>query len=156
MSMPIIVAAVTALAVLAFGGLLTDVGDWYRDLRKPPWNPPNWMFAPAWTLILGLAACAGVLAWDHAHDDASRVRILALFAVNIVFQCLWSPLFVTLRRPDLALFEAMLLWLSVLALMIGLAPLSATASVLLAPYLLWVSFAVFLNLVIVRLNRRAA
>ncbi len=153
--MPIIVAAVTALAVLAFGGLLTDVGDWYRDLRKPPWNPPNWMFAPAWTIILGLAACAGVLAWNNAHDPSSRVRILVLFGVNIVFQCLWSPLFFTLRRPDLALFEAMGLWLSVLALMIGLAPLSAPAAFALAPYLLWVSFAIVLNFVIVRLNRRA-
>ena len=128
------------------------MGSWYGALCKPSWNPPNWLFAPAWTLILGLAAWAGVLAWTAAPDAAVRWRIAGLYALNMVLHALWSPLFFTLKRPDWALIEAPLLWLSVLALMLGLAPLSGLAAWLLAPYLLWVAFAVVLNAAIVRMN----
>ncbi len=153
MILPIAVAAGVTAVVLTIGGLVTNVGPWYRQLRKPPWNPPNWLFGPAWTVILGLAAWAGVLAWNGAGgDSAAQVRIGALYGVNILFHLLWSPLFFNLRRPDWALMEVPFLWASILALIVGLAPFSVFAAVLLAPYLLWVSFAAFLNLTIVRLN----
>ena len=152
MTLTIIVATAITLALLAAGGLLTHVGAWYAALRKPRWNPPNWLFGPAWTVILGLAAWAGVLAWTGAHDAAAHWRIGVLFAINIVLHALWSPLFFTLKRPDWALVEAPMLWLSVLALVVGLAPYSALAPWLLAPYLAWVAFAVVLNAVIVRMN----
>ena len=153
MSITIIVAIGLTVALLAVGGLTTQVGAWYAALRKPSWNPPNWLFGPAWTVILGLAAWAGVLAWTAAPDVATRWRIGVLYAVNMVLHALWSPLFFTFKRPDWALIEAPLLWLSVLALVLGLAPLSSLAGWLLAPYLLWVAFAVVLNATIVRLNR---
>jgi tryptophan-rich sensory protein len=152
MMLPIIVATSLTLVLLLVGGLTTNVGPWYRDLRKPSWNPPNWAFGPAWTLILGLAAWAGVLAWTHTTDGGAHLRIAALFAANIVFHALWSPLFFNLRRPDWALIEVPFLWLSILGLIVGLAPLAPLAGLLLAPYLLWVSFAALLNLTIVRLN----
>ena len=92
--------------VLAVGGWTTTVGAWYRDLRKPSWNPPNWVFGPAWTAILALAAWSGVSAWTEAVGDGpGRVVILALFGVNIVLHMLWSPLFFALKRPDWALVE---------------------------------------------------
>ena len=65
---------------------------------------------------------------------------------------LWSPLFFNLKRPDWALIEVLFLWLSIVALMVGVAPFSTLASGLLLPYLLWVTFAVFLNFTIVRMN----
>ncbi len=150
--MIIIVAALITLAVLGVGGAMTTVGPWYRDLRKPSWNPPNWLFGPAWTLILGLAASAGVLAWTRASDAATHREIAILFGVNIAFHLLWTPLFFNLRRPDWALIEVVFLWLSILAIMVGVAPLSSPAAWLLAPYLAWVTFAAFLNLTIVRMN----
>lgn len=131
---------------------MTQVGAWYAALRKPSWNPPNWLFGPAWTLILGLAAWAGVLAWRGAPDNAAHWRIALLYGANMILHALWSPLFFTLKRPDWALVEAPLLWLSVLALIVGLAPYSSLAPWLLAPYLAWVAFAVVLNAVIVRMN----
>ncbi len=155
MTIAIIVAVAVTALLLGVGALTTNVGAWYRQLNKPGWNPPDWAFGPAWTLILGLAAWAGVLAWSRAADDAERWRIIGLFAANIVLHALWSPLFFNLRRPDWALLEVPFLWASIVALMVGLAPLSSTASLLLTPYLLWVSFAAFLNLTIVRLNPRA-
>jgi tryptophan-rich sensory protein len=153
MTYTIITAAIITIAVLGVGGALTNVGPWYRNLNKPSWNPPDWAFGPAWTIILGLAAWAGVLAWTQTDDPAAHWRIGLLFGANIVFHMLWSPLFFNFRRPDWALVEVVFLWLSVAALMAGLAPFSTTASWLLLPYLLWVSFAAYLNLVIVRLNR---
>jgi tryptophan-rich sensory protein len=152
MSTTIIVAAVITILVLGVGGAMTTVGPWYRELRKPSWNPPDWLFGPAWTLILGLAAWAGVLGWTEAGGSAQRTVVAGLFGVNIVFHLLWSPLFFNLRRPDWALMEVPFLWLSVLALIVALAPISALASWLLAPYLVWVAFAAYLNLVIVRMN----
>ena len=148
----VIVAIALTILLLGVGGFTTHVGAWYAALRKPRWNPPNWLFGPAWTLILGLAAWAGVLAWTAAPDAAARWRVAVLYGANMVLHALWSPLFFTLQRPDWALIEAPLLWLSVLALVIGLAPLSALAAWLLAPYLLWVAFAVVLNATIVRMN----
>ncbi len=151
MTLPAIVAACLTAMLLAVGGLTTNVGPWYRDLRKPSWNPPNWVFGPAWTL--SLAAWAGVLGWTHTTDRFAHFRIAALYAANIVFHALWSPLFFNLQRPDWALIEVVFLWCSVLGLIIGLTPLSALSGFLLAPYLLWVSFAAVLNLTIVRMNR---
>ncbi len=149
----IIVAVIVAVVVSAAGAVLTEIGPWYRELRKPRWQPPDWLFGPAWTLILGLAAWAGVLAWRGAGDTEGRVLVLVLFACNATLHVLWSPLFFKLRRPDWALIEVVFLWFSILALVIGLARFSTTASWLVLPYLLWVSFAARLNLEIVRLNR---
>ncbi len=160
MFLPIASAAALTLILLAAGGLVTDVGTWYQNLVKPSWNPPNWIFGPAWTLILSLAAGAGVLAWLEAGNapeaqagwSVGQISILVLFGINMVLHFLWSPLFFKFRRPDWALIEMPFLWLSILALMISLAQWSWLCPVLLAPYLLWVSFAMFLNLTIVRLN----
>jgi len=152
MTLTIIVAAVITILVLGIGATITKVGAWYRGLRKPVWNPPEWVFGPAWAVILGLAAWAGVLAWTHAPDADAQLRIGVLFGVNIVLHLLWTPLFFNLRRPDWALIEVAFLWLSVVALMVALAPLAPLASWLLLPYLLWVAFAAFLNLTIVRMN----
>jgi benzodiazapine receptor len=152
MTLPTVIAALTVVFMLGVGGWMTTIGPWYRDLRKPAWNPPNWVFGPAWTVILGLAAWAGVSAWSNASSSADQARILVLFGFNILLHVLWSPLFFNLRRPDWALIEIPFLWLSIVALIFGLSPLSPAAGWLLAPYLLWVTFAAFLNLKIVQMN----
>ena len=153
MAIPVVIATGTVILVLAIGGWTTTVGTWYRDLHKPPWNPPNWVVAPAWTDILALAAWSGVSAWTNAPDNPGRVLIFALFGINIVLHLLWSPLFSALKRPDWALIEVLFLWLSIAALILGVGRYSTLAVWLLLPYLLWVTFAAFLNLTIVRLNR---
>ncbi|WP_235535258.1 TspO/MBR family protein [Sphingomonas sp. Leaf339] len=152
-STPVIVAAAVALFLGGFGGLMTPIGRWYGDLRKPTLQPPNWLFGPAWTIILGLAAWSAVIAWNAAPDQAARTNVVILFATNAVLHALWSPLFFRARRPDWALIEVVFLWASLVALVVGLWPISPFASLLIVPYLLWVSFAAWLNSAIVRLNR---
>lgn len=149
---PIFSAALAALTVAILGGMATDLSAWYEGLTKPSWQPPGWLFGPAWTLIFGFAAMAGISAWVRARDGRERQRIIVLFALNGFLNILWSGLFFRLRRPDWALSEVALLWLSVAILILGLWGISRRASWLLVPYLCWVAFAAYLNLAIVRLN----
>jgi len=148
----IIFAIAWAVLLGGAGGALTTIGPWYRNLKKPSWQPPDWLFGPAWTLILGLAAWAAVLAWEGAADDAGRNAVIILYAVNFIGHFLWSPLFFTLKRPDWSLIEVVFLWVSVLMLLLCLRQFSVLASWLIVPYFIWVSFASILNLYIVRLN----
>jgi translocator protein len=150
---PVLVAALAAAAVATLGATVTDLGPWYQSLRKPSWQPPDWLFGPAWTLIFALTALAGALGWIAAPERMDRTRLLALFALNALLNILWSELFFRLQRPDWALAEVVLLWLSVLLLVVAARRHSRSAGWLLVPYLAWVGFAAALNLAIVRLNQ---
>jgi benzodiazapine receptor len=153
LNLPLLVAIAWAVGLCLIGGLMTPRADWYAQLRKPPWQPPGWAFGPGWTLILGLAAWAGVRAWDTG-DAAQHASILILFGVNALFHLAWSPLFFKLQRPDWALIEVPFLWGSVLALFVGLWPIDRQAALLILPYLGWVSFAATLNWGVVVRNPR--
>ena len=125
---------------------------WYHALAKPAWTPPDPAIGAVWTCIFALAALSAVLAWRGTQDRAVRLRLVGLFAANGLLNGFWAVLFFGLRRPDWALVETAALWLSIVALMVFTWPPSRRASLLLAPYLLWVSLASLLNYDIVRLN----
>ena len=149
---PLLVAAALALGVASLGGALTTIGPWYRALAKPWFQPPDWLFGPAWTLIFALCAVAGAHAWTRAYGSHARRRVLTLFGINALLNVGWSLLFFHWRRPDWALVEVAFLWLSILALIAVLGRQAPRVRWLLAPYLAWVSFASVLNAAIVRLN----
>lgn len=152
-SFELIFAIAWAVILGGAGGLLTSIGPWYQALKKPSWQPPDWLFGPAWTVILGLAAWAFVLAWRGTDSDSERTFLITLYTINFVGHLLWSPLFFKLQRPDWALLEVPLLWASVLSLAAFLRDWSVLASWLIVPYLAWVSFAALLNAKIVQLNK---
>lgn len=149
---PVITAACAAILVATLGATMTDIGPWYQSLNKPSWQPPDWLFGPAWTIIFALAALSGIFAWRDARSDRDREWIITVFAINGTLNVLWSALFFRMHRPDWALMEVALLWLSILVPIIVFARYSKVASALLLPYLAWVTFAAVLNLEIVRLN----
>lgn len=149
---PIMVAALAALIVGALGATVTEIGPWYRNLVKPEWQPPDWLFGPVWTLIYALAALSAATAWRDARSGDRRDGIVTLFAMNGFLNVLWSLLFFRLKRPDWALGEVAFLWASVLVLILYFARFSRGASLLLWPYLAWVTFAAVLNMRIVQLN----
>lgn len=153
MEIPVIIGVGGAIFLGGAGGLMTPIGPWYHNLKKPSLQPPNWLFGPAWTIILGLAAWSAITAWYAADQDWERSRVICLFSTNAVCHLLWSPLFFRAQRPDWALVEVVFLWISLLLLVVLIAPISSFASLLIMPYLLWVSFAAWLNWAIVRLNR---
>lgn len=148
-----LVAASWAIILGGAGGLLTDIGEWYRNLNKPSWQPPDWLFGPAWTLILGLSGWSLYLAVSGAQTSSDVMFIGVLFGINFILHLAWSPLFFKIKRPDWALFENVFLWLSVLSLCLFLPSYSTLAGWLNVPYICWVSFALLLNLEIVRRNR---
>jgi benzodiazapine receptor len=143
------VAVIVAIA----GGVLTEIGPWYDGLKKPRWKPPDWAFGPVWTVILILAATSAALAWDAAAGTGGRPAILAVLIVNSILNIAWSGIFFKMKRPDWALIEVAMLWLSIVALIVVLGSHSATAGLLMAPYLVWVSIASFLNYRIVEMNK---
>ncbi len=145
-------AAAVAIATAMLGALATDLSPWYYALRQPPWKPPDWLFGPIWTLIYTLTATAAVLAWEACPPGPRRRLLLLGFVANALLNLLWSVLFFTLRRPDWALAEVVLLVASVALLIAQAGRLRARAGWLLLPYLLWTGFAGWLNLAVVRLN----
>lgn len=149
---PVAVAALVVLVVAGLGATATDLGPWYQALEKPWWQPPDWLFGPAWTLIYALTAYAGILAWGQSQSLSARTSILFAFGLNVLLNILWTELFFGFRRPDWALIEVGLLWLSIVVLMVVLARVSRTAAWLLLPYLIWVTLAAALNFEVVRLN----
>lgn len=149
---PLLIAASVAVFIGVLGGMLTDTGNWYQGLIKPSWQPPDWLFGPAWTVIFALATMSAVYAWRHADSLGQREWVIGLFALNGFFNVLWSTLFFALKRPDWALIEVAFLWFSILLPITIFWRFAKPASLYLVPYLLWVSFAAFLNLTAVRLN----
>jgi tryptophan-rich sensory protein len=148
----VLVAAAAAMAVASVGGTMTDLGPWYRSLRKPDWQPPDAAFGVIWTTIFAMAAASGVIAWRKTTSRAVREWMMGLFALNGFANVLWSLLFFRMRRPDWALIEVSGLWATIAALILFLARTSRMASWLLAPYLVWVSIAALLNYDVVRAN----
>jgi tryptophan-rich sensory protein len=101
---PIYIAILLSLLVGGLGGAATEIGPWYFQLQKPSWQPPDWLFGPAWTTIYILTSIAGVKAWRRA-DEVQRRYFLGALLLNLVLNLLWSLIFFTSQRPDIALLE---------------------------------------------------
>jgi tryptophan-rich sensory protein len=144
-----VVFVVLVFAAAATGAVFKP-GPWYEGLNKPAWTPPNWMFPVVWTVLYVMIAWAGVLAWRAGAGWA-----LLFWAAQWVFNSAWSWLLFGLKRMDWGLLDVSLLWLSVIAFMVAVAPHDGLAAALFAPYLLWVSTAALLNLSVLRRNPAA-
>lgn len=140
---------------LCFGaaslGALFMPGEWYASLRKPSWNPPGWIFGPVWTALYAMMAVAAWLVWRRGGFAAQR-RPLGWFLAQLALNAAWTPLFFGLHWPGVAFAEIVLLWLAIVATLAAFRRVSRTATLLLVPYLLWVTFATVLNFTLWRLN----
>lgn len=124
-----------------FGSRFTP-GQWYEQLYKAPWTPPNWVFGPVWTLLYIAIAVAGWLVWR----EASRLSLpLALWCVQLVLNSAWSWLFFGRHYIGVALLDILLLGLAIAAFMVFTPPLSRLATWLFAPYAAWTLYAASLN-----------
>jgi len=149
---PFLIAFVVAQAIGGIGAFTTDLGPWYKSLNKTWWQPPDWLFGPAWTIIFALAAASAAYAWRNATTRTSRAIIVVLYLSTGLFNILWSVLFFQIKRPDWALIEVGALWASVLIPILVVSRYSTKAAWLLVPYISWVTFAAILNYKIVQLN----
>jgi len=144
-----------ALAAGGIGALATTraTPTWYQTLKKPSFDPPEWLFGPAWTLLYLLMAVAAWLVWKQGIGAAGVKLALAVFLAQLVLNTLWSILFFGLRSPLAGLVDIIVLWLAILATIVLFFRVSVPAGVMLLPYIAWVSFAAVLNAAILRLNR---
>ena len=148
---PIVIAILLSLIVGGLGGAATEIGPWYFQLQKPSWQPPDWLFGPAWTIIYVLTSIAGVKAWRRA-DEVQRRYFMGALLLNLMLNLLWSLIFFTSQRPDIALIEVVPLWLSILLMALLVRSYSPVSALLVLPYLGLVAFAAYLNWTIVTLN----
>jgi tryptophan-rich sensory protein len=121
-------------------------------LRKPPFQPPSWLFAPVWTALYGLIATSGYRVWK-APRSKERTRALALWGSQLALNTAWSPLFFGLRKKKLALADLVVLLGTVAAYAETTRKVDKPAAAMMGPYLAWLAFAGVLNEEIVRRNR---
>lgn len=123
-------------------------GAWYAGLAKPSWTPPNWLFAPVWSVLYLMIALAGWLVWQEPETTAAW----PLWGAQLALNGAWSWLMFGQHRIGWALVDIALLWLSIAAFIAVAWRGNRPAALLFAPYLAWVSYAAALNAAVWRLN----
>jgi len=148
----LIIFIAICLGVGGLGSIFTAQGvrDWYPTLHKPAGTPPGWVFGPVWTTLYVLMAVSAWLIWRQYGWEARTA--LVVFAAQLVLNLAWSGIFFGARLPGVALVEITILWLAILLNVVVFYPLSPLAASLLVPYLLWVTYASYLNFGLWRLN----
>lgn len=150
----LVVSLVLVAAVAGVGGsaTATGAGSWYRTIEKPPWNPPDAVFGPVWTLLYVLMAVA---AWLVAREGIRRrdVRVaLGVYAVQLALNLAWSVVFFGLESPGGGVVVIAALLASIVATIVLFRPVRPLAAWMLVPYLAWVAFAASLNVAVLVLN----
>lgn len=141
-----------SFAAAAVGGIAARPGAWYASINKPSWNPPDWVFAPVWTVLFILMGVAAWLVWSRRGEVPVGLA-LTLFGVQLLLNTLWSWLFFGWHLPGAAFAEVLVFWVMILLTLLAFWQIRPLAGALLLPYLVWVGFASFLNYTLWRLNR---
>lgn len=129
-----------------------SIDEWYSFLIKPSFNPPNWIFGPVWTflyILMGISIGRFII---HTPRSLIKTVVIVLFISQLALNGWWSILFFGNKRPDFAFYEIIGLWLIILAYIIVTYRISKTSSILMIPYILWISFAAILNYSIWQMN----
>lgn len=137
----------------AIGGIWTSSdSDWYKNLEKPSFNPPSWVFMPVWTILFTLM---GISLYFVYTSNNSELRTIALifFVLQFILNLLWSYFFFGRQNILFAFIDIIFLEILIIITAIIFYKVNKTSGYLLIPYFLWVYFASFLNFMILKLNR---
>lgn len=150
----LLISVIVCEGVGLLGSVVTfpSIPSWYVTLQKPLFTPPSWLFGPVWSTLFVLMGVSLYLVWKKGLKSKQSVRSVKIFGLQLVLNFLWSLLFFGFHSPVLALFDILILWFAILWTILTFAKLDKLSSILLWPYLAWVSFASVLNLFIVKLN----
>lgn len=129
---------------------ISAIPNWYASLEKPFFSPPNFIFGPVWTILYFLMGVSLYLIWNSKSKN--KTHALKLFFAQLCLNAFWSIIFFGLENPLLAFGEIILLWITIILTIKAFSKISKSAAYLLIPYIVWVSFAMILNLFIVILN----
>jgi tryptophan-rich sensory protein len=149
---------VIAIVVSALAGVVgsffttSAIPSWYSEIIKPVLNPPGWIFGPVWTALYILMGIAAYLVWKNGWEKSDVRTALGVFGIQLILNATWSIIFFGLQNPGAAFIEILSLWLTILATIIAFSKISRQAAWLLAPYIVWVTFAAYLNYSIWFLN----
>ena len=150
---------IVSIALCELAGILSgfftmqNIQTWYATLQKPSFSPPNWIFAPVWTILYALMGIALYLVWVKSLKIKGRkTTAIKAFAVQLVLNASWSIVFFGFHSPFYAFINIILLLAAIIWTMVEFYKVSKTAAYLLAPYLAWVSLAALLNYSIWMLN----
>ena len=143
----LIVAIVIPELAGGIGSLFTvsAIPTWYAALAKPALNPPSWIFGPVWTTLYLLMGIAAFLVWNKGWDRQDARKALGVFLLQLVLNAVWSIVFFGLHSPFWAFVDIVAMWLAIVWTMTLFYRISKPAMWLLLPYILWVSFAAYLN-----------
>ena len=131
---------------------MQNIPIWYDGLAKPSFTPPGWFIGAVWIALYTLMGVAAYLVAQKGLDSKQTKLALSIFGFQLAINMIWSFAFFGLQSPVLGLVVIVLLWFAIVETIILFAPISKTASWLMLPYILWVSFAAFLNLEILLMN----
>ena len=153
--LPLVLSVGVCFLAAGIGSVFTTsaIDTWYVTLQKPFFNPPNWVFGPAWTLLYLLMGISLYFVWVAKEDKKAKRQAFIFFFTQLTLNALWSILFFGLKSPSLAFGGIILLWIAIFITIRIFLQISKVAGWLLVPYLAWVSFATILNLSIFLLNR---
>lgn len=146
------IVGVEAIGNIGSLATFSQITTWYAALAKPAFNPPSWVFGPVWTILFAMMGVALYLVWRSGTKKAGVKTALSVFGLQLALNVLWSFVFFGSHQPYWAFIEIILLWLAILATIKLFYPISRLAAWLLVPYLVWVTFASFLNYAIWQLN----
>lgn len=140
----------SVVAVEALGGLgaaitSDQISGWYASLNKPPGTPPNWLFGPVWVILYALIGIALALVWDQVPASAAKRTALIWFGVQFALNLAWTPVFFGMHQMLMALVIIVALWGCIIVTVVHFRRQRYLAGLLLFPYLVWVSYATYLN-----------
>jgi len=151
---PFLVSLVITLSIAFVSSLVTrpQVEGWYKTLAKPTFNPPPSLFGPVWITLYVMIAIAAYLVWQFRDSSRTYTVAASIYLVQLALNFSWSIVFFGLHGIGAALVVILFLWVSIILNIRWFNKFSSQAAWLLAPYLLWVTFACMLNLSIYLLN----
>jgi tryptophan-rich sensory protein len=137
-----------------FGSIFTfsSIPTWYASLNKPAFTPPGWLFGPVWTALYFLMGISAYMIYESRSRKQNARKALFVFGAQLVLNVLWTVAFFGLRSTQLGLVAIVLLWIAIAATIIEFARVRRSAALILMPYILWVTFAAFLNYFVLILN----
>ncbi len=156
--MPKFLKFVVSIIICQLAGVIgsvftvNNIASWYLDLNKPLLNPPNWVFGPVWITLYFLMGISLFLVWKKGLTSRFNRNAFILFIIQLVFNASWSIVFFGMHQLLLSVFVIIILWLLIFINIVQFGKISRSAAYLLMPYILWVSFASYLNISIYILN----
>lgn len=142
-----IVSLIIVYLCAFIGSIFTSTNvdsEWYNSVRSSL-TPPNWVFPVVWNILFFLISLSIYFSWTCAKNEKIKKKIILFFGINLILNILWSVFYFGMKNPLFGFFDLILIWISILGLILFTYKISKTASYLLIPYFLWVSFAGILN-----------